>query len=419
MNQSTENQAQSTQNNAIQTTLLTDNLAIVGSTQQLIVSSSFQEGLSKISPMIERTKALLVLDIAKVSDDELTDTIHDLAEAQKMVKQINESKNAVKKHFNAIRDQNLEMLENALNESGYQELTDLDKQIKKLKKDVSAHRINTRWEEMKPTFDANIAQYPIISQLAPVLTEYSRFRIRNKDLIKGGKTGFSRDKVMTFMNEQLYQTARILEHIQKNTQNLSPINVSGVLNDFIHSEQIPTMDMVVQNELNRQSQEEQARRAEEARKAYEAQVKAENERKQKELAEQQRKQQEAMEKAKQAQANGAVQQNTAQAVNQTPPVTHNQQAQPQQQPNPTMFTQTEAFARPQATDTYKWVADMIFSVPQFRDIHTNPMTKMTVMYHMWTQVGTPNTQFNQNVLDENGAVDPEKVLALSDYIRSL
>lgn len=415
MSQSTENQAQSTQNNAIQTTLLTDNLAIVGSTQQLIVSSAFQEGLSKISPMIERTKALLVLDIAKVSDDELTNTIHDLAEAQKMVKQINESKNAVKKHFNAIRDQNLEMLENALNESGYQELTDLDKQIKKLKKDVSAHRINTRWEEMKPTFDANIAQYPIISQLAPVLTEYSRFRIRNKDLIKGGKTGFSRDKVMTFMNEQLYQTARILEHIQKNTQNLSPINVSGVLNDFIHSEQIPTMDMVVQNELNRQSQEEQARRAEEARKAYEAQVKAENERKQKELAEQQRKQQEAMEKAKQAQPNGV----GNQTMQQTPPVTNTQQAQPQQQPNPTMFTQTEAFARPQATDTYKWVADMIFSVPQFRDIHTNPMTKMTVMYHMWTQVGTPNTQFNQHVLDENGAVDPEKVLALSDYIRSL
>lgn len=415
MNQSTENQAQSTQNNEIQTTLLTDNLAIVGSTQQLIVSSSFQEGLSKISPMIERTKALLVLDIAKVSDDELTNTIHDLAEAQKMVKQINESKNAVKKHFNAIRDRNLEMLENALNESGYQELTDLDKQIKKLKKDVSAHRINTRWEEMKPTFDANIAQYPIISQLAPVLTEYSRFRIRNKDLIKGGKTGFSRDKVMTFMNEQLYQTARILEHIQKNTQNLSPINVSGVLNDFIHSEQIPTMDMVVQNELNRQSQEEQARRAEEARKAYEAQVKAENERKQKELAEQQRKQQEAMEKAKQAQPNGV----GNQTMQQTPPVTNTQQIQPQQQPNPTMFTQTEAFARPQATDTYKWVADMIFSVPQFRDIHTNPMTKMTVMYHMWTQVGTPNTQFNQHVLDENGAVDPEKVLALSDYIRSL
>lgn len=415
MSQSTENQAQSTQNNAIQTTLLTDNLAIVGSTQQLIVSNAFQEGLSKISPMIERTKALLVLDIAKVSDDELTNTIHDLAEAQKMVKQINESKNAVKKHFNAIRDQNLEMLENALNESGYQELTDLDKQIKKLKKDVSAHRINTRWEEMKPTFDANIAQYPIISQLAPILTEYSRFRIRNKDLIKGGKTGFSRDKVMTFMNEQLYQTARILEHIQKNTQNLSPINVSGVLNDFIHSEQIPTMDMVVQNELNRQSQEEQARRAEEARKAYEAQVKAENERKQKELAEQQRKQQEAMEKAKQAQPNGV----GNQTMQQTPPVTNTQQAQPQQQPNPTMFTQTEAFARPQATDTYKWVADMIFSVPQFRDIHTNPMTKMTVMYHMWTQVGTPNTQFNQHVLDENGAVDPEKVLALSDYIRSL
>lgn len=415
MSQSTENQAQSTQNNAIQTTLLTDNLAIVGSTQQLIVSSAFQEGLSKISPMIERTKALLVLDIAKVSDDELTNTIHDLAEAQKMVKQINESKNAVKKHFNAIRDRNLEMLENALNESGYQELTDLDKQIKKLKKDVSAHRINTRWEEMKPTFDANIAQYPIISQLAPILTEYSRFRIRNKDLIKGGKTGFSRDKVMTFMNEQLYQTARILEHIQKNTQNLSPINVSGVLNDFIHSEQIPTMDMVVQNELNRQSQEEQARRAEEARKAYEAQVKAENERKQKELAEQQRKQQEAMEKAKQAQPNGV----GNQTMQQTPPVTNTQQAQPQQQPNPTMFTQTEAFARPQATDTYKWVADMIFSVPQFRDIHTNPMTKMTVMYHMWTQVGTPNTQFNQHVLDENGAVDPEKVLALSDYIRSL
>lgn len=415
MSQSTENQAQSTQNNAIQTTLLTDNLAIVGSTQQLIVSSAFQEGLSKISPMIERTKALLVLDIAKVSDDELTNTIHDLAEAQKMVKQINESKLAVKKHFNAIRDQNLEMLENALNESGYQELTDLDKQIKKLKKDVSAHRINTRWEEMKPTFDANIAQYPIISQLAPILTEYSRFRIRNKDLIKGGKTGFSRDKVMTFMNEQLYQTARILEHIQKNTQNLSPINVSGVLNDFIHSEQIPTMDMVVQNELNRQSQEEQARRAEEARKAYEAQVKAENERKQKELAEQQRKQQEAMEKAKQAQPNGV----GNQTMQQTPPITNTQQAQPQQQPNPTMFTQTEAFARPQATDTYKWVADMIFSVPQFRDIHTNPMTKMTVMYHMWTQVGTPNTQFNQHVLDENGAVDPEKVLALSDYIRSL
>lgn len=428
-NQPNTNQTQATEN-PIKTTILTDSLAVIGSTQQLIVSNAFQQGLSQIQPMIERTKAMLVLDIANVSDDELTTTIKDLADAQRLVKQINESKSAVKKHFNEIRDRNLEMLENALNGSGYQELTDLDKQIKKLKRDVSAHRINTRWEEMKPTFDANIAQYPIISQLAPTLTEYSRFRIRNKDLIKGGKTGFSRDKVMAFMNEQLYQTSIILEHIQKNTQNLTPINVSGVLNDFINSETIPTIDMVVQSELNRRSQEEQARKAEEARKAYEAQVKAENERKQRELAEQQRKQQEAQEQAKQAQQNNATQpvaptNPTTDALNnhrQPAQQTQTQQTQAvnqTQQPKQTMFTQTEAFARPQATDTYKWVADMIFAVPQFRDIHTNPMTKMSVMYHMWTQVAIPNTQFNQNVLNEKGAVDPEKVLALSDYIRSL
>lgn len=375
---------------------LTEDIAIIGATQNLQVTSDFQAALNTIQPAVNKANSLLQLDINNVDDDEIANNLRELKEAQDMVKNINAARKAVKKYYDNIRDENIQQLDNMLESAGYGQLVGIDKDIKKLKNDVSANRINHRWNELKATFDANVNQYEIITRLAPKLADYGNFRITHDKLISGAKTAKISDKHRKIVNDEMFSYHEVLTEIEKNDFGLNEHYKMVLIQDFIKSPSKATVFERTKYYLERQKVEKEA---EERRKLVEKQReidRIEQARLQKEMEEQQ------ILSAK-SPAPASPQQLTS---NNTLP--QRDTAIPQ---NYTMFTQTKDFDRPQATDKYPWLTEYIFRHPKLRNISNDNRAKSNLLYQMFNSFGDPNSVFVRET-----KMNPDLITKITQHI---
>lgn len=366
---------------------LTEDISVIGDTQSLQITSDFQNALNSIRPIISRANKLISMDINTIDDDEIAHNMKSLKEAQSMTKNIGEARKAVKNYYNKIRDDSVQELDNMLVSAGYEELIGIDKSIKKLKNDVSANRINKRWSELKSTFDANIAQYEIITRLAPKLVDFGLFRVRNEKLVSGAKTGKITDKHRKVVNDELFMIHECLTEIEKNSFNLELEYKIKLLNDFIQNPNKAVLHDRSNYYVERQQADNELRKKQEALKLQQ---------------EKERRQQE---------ANRLTQQ-------QQQPLQNAQQALPQRNmqvpTGTTMFTQTQDFARPQSTDKFPWLTELIFKDPQLKDINHNKKTKLNLLYKMFVNFGNKESIFTKET-----KLDPDTVIEITEYILSM
>lgn len=361
------------------------------------VTDEFSLALNQISEMVQSVERLTNVDIATIQEDELDTNMKELAEAQKLRKLVAEARKSVRKEFDAMRDTNISQLDSKLAEAGFEALEKIDKDTKKLKEDIRAHRINQHWEDLRPVFDATIQTFDAISRIAPSLADFSTFRIRNPKLVTGAKSFKVTDKHRTEVNNEMNMINQNLLQIEENRHGLAMQNQQNLLNDFLHN---PTNE----NFLARQSYYIDLDKA---------QKQAEIQRQEQErLKQEQLEQQRLLQQQQQAQPSQSEQEQLNQ-MNQQPPV---QQQWNQQQPpqNVTMFNQQEAFARPQATNEFAWLAELSTLNPEYRNLATNERTKMAVLYDLFHKLTDSNTVFGQNV-----GTDVDKVMKTVRYIIDL
>lgn len=386
---------------------ITPLIRVVGDKQAIQLSAQFLEGLKPIRATVDRARELLNVDIATIEEDELKEIQDELANGQKLASHIRESRQKTSQFFDSIKKTNLEFLDAELERFGYNELVEADRDTKKLKKDVSAHRINTRWEELRPTFESNVTQFENILRLAPELGDYSRFRVRHPKLITGAKAFKVSDKIRGIVNEEMFRIHTELKRIEENPSELTPHYQGELLKDYKQDPQ--TTHLYAREDY------------------YKNRLKADIEASERRLAlqEKQRQEQEAAEAArlKALEAQGVGVEDVKKAAPTVQPVQSVQAPVtplPPRQENPalqgqTMYSQNDPFAqKAPVEDKFAWLAEYIFNDASLRDISTNKQTKVRLLHTMYVSFNNRNSIFSQKT-----AMKPEAVIELTEYILSL
>lgn len=446
---------------------LTDSISVISvSGSPLRLSNEFKNALAQIQPTVDSTKKFLKMDIATIDEDDLKESMAELDIAQKMKKRIADGRTAVKKYFNEVRDENIELLDKELELAGYGELDHISTEAKKLKKDISAFRINSRWEELKPTFEANIAQYEAITRLAPALADYGSFRVRNQSLINGAKSFKLGDKHRSAVNNEMHMINSVIKEIEENADELTSQRQFALLNDFI---KVPTKETHltratyyrnlekterelrvkqeaeekarlekeqeeariakekaekeaaerarIQTEQAKQKAELEARQKildeqaakNEAERAKKAQLQAELDAKQRELNEKKRQEEQRIAQLKAQEEAEAKRKAAELAAQQTLP-----KANTNEPAKSSIFDQTSAMNRPQATNEFPWLSELITTTPKYQKIHNNNKIKITLLYDMFTSLGNKNS-----LLVKQTKLDPDVVARLTQYVLDL
>lgn len=397
-------------------------------------SAEFEKNLAEIRPTLEKLSALQKINVTEVDDDDLSKTLQALSEAQGMKKQIDESRKILRQHFDSVRDENLTYFDNRLSEAGYDELVEADKDIKQLKKDVLAHRINERWAELKETFDSCLDLYPIIADYSQTLTDYSKFRIRHKDMVTGAKKAPITERHRTAVRQIMYSISENLVYISENSHGLNDMYFKQWLHAYENADsmQIVDSDWVIAQEslfYDKQLNELQNGHTPSSTiKQASTTLRAETKQYEKALEEQRKQLQEGQPQNLEGRQerphfkpslllNPNARKNTPNSFSQgfqrpkQPSINRNVQ-----QPSNATKTTNLNMVLENAPEKYKWVIDFIMNAQngKFQDVMTNPKTKIQLLYTMWVSFND-----SQSIFVRMTNNDPEEVLALSEYIHSL
>ena len=201
---------------------------------QLGVTGEFQRTLNQIEEAINHAKNLVsVQTVDKLDEQSLETTISDLQTAQALARNVNNTRKELKRYLRNRSDQVLAQYDALLEKANFSELEKYNAEAKQLKKDLSAYRINQRWNQLKATFDANLANYPLIHQLAPQLEDFTLFRLRHPKLVTGAKNYKIGDKQITAINQALYDISQCLQDLKENAVGLTPEYQFSILQSFI------------------------------------------------------------------------------------------------------------------------------------------------------------------------------------------
>lgn len=201
---------------------------------QLGVTGEFQRTLNQIEEAINHAKNLVsVQTVDKLDEQSLETTISDLQTAQALARNVNNTRKELKRYLRNKSDQVLAQYDALLEKANFSELEKYNAEAKQLKKDLSAYRINQRWNQLKATFDANLTNYPLIHQLAPQLEDFTLFRLRHPKLVTGAKNYKIGDKQISAINHDLYDISQCLQDLKENAVGLTPEYQFSILQSFI------------------------------------------------------------------------------------------------------------------------------------------------------------------------------------------
>lgn len=193
------------------------------------------EQCEKIKQVVDHTDRLVT--ITQVDDsnaDQVEQAIDDLATAQKLKRNIDTIVTNTRRWLNQnVVDNIMDQITTKLNDARFNELASRDAQAKQYKKDLRALRKTQYWKQIEPTFNANLANYPLIKQLAPQLTDFSLFKLRHPKMVSGAKNWHFGDKQMAELNQDLYDINECLTDLNVNQMQLPDMYRIQVLNSFI------------------------------------------------------------------------------------------------------------------------------------------------------------------------------------------
>lgn len=244
----------------------------------LSFDDQFNNMLDKITQTVDRASNLVdvqTIDLGKIDEDRLMKTIDDLSQAQKLTRNVSSIRSALRKYLNNRRDNIMSQFDNILAKAKYDQLSNYNAKAKQLKKDLSNYRINQRWNKLKETFDLNIQHYPLITKLAPQLTDFNTFRLRHPKLVTGAKNYKITSKQLAIINNELFSINDCLTDLNNNIINLKRSYQIAVLNNFIQNPTKENYLNLKNNFLIKQQEEEKlAREAKENAKTEKSSEKA-------------------------------------------------------------------------------------------------------------------------------------------------
>lgn len=201
---------------------------------QLQFTPQFEDSCKQISDAVDKIDHLVTLqNIDETDETQLEQAIQDAAQAQKIKRSADVTRKQLKRYLDSRVDAILTVFDDKLRSYKFDRLQQSDAQIKQWKKDLSASRINHHWDEIQGTFEANLANYPLIKQLAPQLTDFNLFKLRHPKLVNGSKSWRFGDKQMAELNQDLFDMNECLTDLNNNAMNLTDSYRISVLNDFI------------------------------------------------------------------------------------------------------------------------------------------------------------------------------------------
>ena len=350
---------------------------------QLIVSPRLKTMLQQMPQIINEAHQLLQQrpeDLIN-HEDQVDQIIHELAEPQHLYRECNQGITAIRKVCNAERDQLVQTIQAHLDQAGFDQLTQIDKQTKQLKKDISAARIQARWDELKDTFQANLETHPQITQLAPALTNFTMFKAQHSNLVHGGKTAKITEKTRAFVANTIEQWDQDLTTLAENPAKLTPDEMQEVYQTYADRQgnlQAATRKVNYFHDRHLAYQQQLAQAKAKAQAEQAAKAKAQK-------------------TTSTTPSKGVVKPSTATKT--ATPATQAKQPQtpPQQRPLP----------KPQdihATEPFKWLIDLILSSPAWRQGLKNPRTvkstKLIIIERLLSASHQPNNPIAQHTHQE-------------------
>lgn len=334
----------------------------------------------------QQIQALLQDPNAKIDEDSISQQLEQIKVAKAFIKETVRSRKTIKAAFDNKRDIFLNAFDKTLKANQADLLDPLNKTLTQDKKDISNHRANQRWAELKVTFDADLNAYPIINELAQPLMDFTRFRLTHPKLVSGAKNAKITDKHRSEVNKIVNDWANGLMIIKENATNLSPMYQNKLLSDFISN---PQADILTQRQNFYTN-----------------------------LMQQEIKRKEAYEKA-QMEA-----QRQAQLKAQQRPVIPSNQPQAQAQPStaPQMPQQSTPINKAptfipqqgvQSQTPYPWLMEIIQTYSKYQNISTNPKRKLDLIADLMTSFNAKTRVYKEMKTDEGN------MLNLLKYILSL
>lgn len=388
-------------------------IVTVSAASELIESSAFNATLAKIPVTAELVNSLLKeyrddpFTFIKTHDEkELDELVKEIGEINQFVNGVKNKRKDIKAYFDSVRDEALTHLDKKLDDAQFSTLTDAQADIRLLKNDISAQRINQRWQELEETFKANLAQYPLIATMSPSLQDFSRFKLLNANMVSGAKSKKVTKKMHAQVNDIMFGWNTGLESIRTNVWGLNDVNLMNLLREF---ESDPSVQKVTEKgaalKHKQDAEIEAARQREELlkRQAEEEKIRRENyERQQAQLAEQARIAE--LQKSKQQAEEIAREQQRLELEQQ-------QAIAMEQQRRAEIERITNQYVPPMMKQSYPTVMEYVFANPSFRQLHGNDRVKAAVVYDLVQQMGQPNSPVAVDT-----QLDPTKVLNLVRFI---
>lgn len=202
---------------------------------KVTLNNEFQEVLNQIPEIVERSEKILAVDIDDLEDKDVNEIDKELRNITSFTRKIEKGRKELRSYLNDYRDQVTDIFDARLNESGYDKVPDLSAKVRQRKNDIKSHRINQRWEELRSTFEQNIAIYPDMFNQYPDLQDFSTFKLHHDSLVSGAKTKKITDKTRGEINTEIGQWSNLLNTIQNNQWGLNATNLNALIKMFVQN----------------------------------------------------------------------------------------------------------------------------------------------------------------------------------------
>lgn len=395
------------ENTALQTSFAEINL-----TPTITETSNFQKVLDEIPMHVEKADKLLkdyrtdkIKFIETVDDDVIEAQLKEMSNVTGFIKDVNTSRTEIRKFFDTKRNEVVAVLDERLAQASFDKLGTAQEDIKQLQKDMSVERAEVRWNELKDTFIANVQRYPLISEFAPELADFSRFRLLNAKLVSGAKTVKITKKHHTTVNEAVYGWNTGIELIKDNEWQLSPHDLNQLLTLF---KQEPTIELVNregrQLKINAEAKEKARIETEQRRLLAVEQAKVAEAKRVEDMARIQ----------EQARLAKISQDKNAMALAEQQRVALEKRSKELAEQERIRLAELNQFGGQYKTifkESFPNFIAYLFTNTAYHDVHSNPATKAHILYDIMHQVSDQNS-----VVVKETANDPQKILDLVRYI---
>lgn len=254
-----------------------DNLiAINGMMVKIKPTSGFQQ-LKNDIPIV-RDEAKRLLD--RVNDEDIDEEDFDLIMKRlnlvtKGTKKIQNEMKKLRAFYNEQRDLKQNQILNALNEVGYDELSDIVNDIKNTKKLIIENRKNERWNELENEFNKVLDNtYPSLKEDVPTFT-FQTFRNNHSKMVSGAKSRKITKKDLAEVTDYISKYAKDIQSIKA----LDSEFESKLIRSYVMSEDLSA---TIEDEKRfKEERERERKRKEELLQREKQRIEEENKKKEK------------------------------------------------------------------------------------------------------------------------------------------